>query len=484
MKRWISVVPLLGAVTCGVACVTEPVSPDGFHRPREVRSWTDDDPTPRTGVSFEDVQAAESPDAYDPYDPYGDREEVALFPPGLMPPVSPVAAPAPPPAASPSIQDRPALSPYHRFSHQTIRRPDGRLTRLYWVRFGTATTQLVPILQAHLGLTEKDIDIMPGMSKDPRPLTPFPKNTKYQDMPPGVADISDLIMITATEEVLLQADQLMSALLTETPQIEIEARVVEINFEDGLEIGVNLSAAERTPKTALNEEGNETIVGRGNDISTAFKKFTSPLDPAAFLSGGQVGSLVLSLFENDIKFRAILRAIQNSSNTDVLSAPKMAVLNGHRAIIDTGRRTPVFSPVIGSTGNITTLTVKYEDTGVKLIVTPYLLMDDMIQVDVLAEVSFVSGFVDSGATGVLNPVFSTRTASTVVNVRGGQTLGIGGLISTDEIELVTKLPILGDIPILGYLFKTKRVTKRQSQVIFFLTPRLVPRSTPIFDPGI
>ncbi|MFH0943861.1 MAG: type II and III secretion system protein [Planctomycetota bacterium] len=446
--------------------MTEPVTPDGLRRKRVVRSYSDDDPTPRVADQEDQLN-----------DPYGDAaEDATLFPPGLLPPSAP-RAPTRQHAGS-------SLSPYHQYSHQTIRAPDGQMTRMYWVRAGTALTKIIPLIQAHTRATEAMVGSMPAMETDPRPLVPFPANTRYfSEMPPGVAAVSDLILVTASEDILLEVDQFLSALLTETPQIEIEARVVEITFEDGLEVGANLIIKEREPKYTTNEDGTKTFTGKGQKGGTLFSQFKSPLDPNAYLSGGQVGSLVLSIFENDIKFHAILRAIQNSVNTDVLSAPKMAVLNGHRAIIDTGARTPVFTPVIGSTGNVTTLTIKYENTGITLIVTPYLLMDDMIQVDVLAEVSFVSGFVDSSATGILNPIFSERTASTIVNVRDGQTFGIGGLTATDEIELVTKVPILGDIPILGYLFKTKAVTERQSQVIFFITPRLLTRQAPVFDPG-
>ena len=451
-----------------LACVTEPVTPDGLQRKRVVRSYTDDDPVPRTteGLAEEVAEA---------HDPFGDARQVeTLFPPGLLPPSAPAPITRQDSASS--------LSPYHKFSHQTIREPDGQLTRLYWVRAGTAKSQYEGLIKDHTRATV--VNVVEGLSQDPRPKEPFIKGTRYwDDMPAGVDKVSDLILVTGTEDILLEVDQLLSALLTETPQIEIEGRVVEITFEDGLEVGANLGIQEAEPKFTTGEDGLPVFAGRGQKGSTLFNHFKSPLDPAAFLSGSQVGTLVLSFFENDLKFKAKLRAIQNSANTDVLSAPKMAVLNGHRAVIDTGSRTPVFSPVIGSNGNITTLTVKYENTGIKLIVTPYLLMDDMIQVDILAEVSFVSGFVDSGATGILNPIFSERTASTIVNVRDGQTFSIGGLTATDEIELVTKIPILGDIPVLGYLFKTKAVTERQSQVIFFITPRLVKRPVPVFDPG-
>ncbi len=399
------------------------------------------------------------------YEPYADHDaaRAPVFPPGLLPP------------ATMRARDD-SLSPYHRFSHQTIRANDGRLTRLYYVRSGMGK-HFILLLPEHTPAAVDDISLIPDMVIDPRKNINYPKGSPLENLLPGVDKVADLIMVTGDEEVLLEVDQFMSALLIETPQIEIEAKVVEVSFEDGVEFGSNFQVRE----TDTNDLG-DTI--KKNDKDSLFRKFSSPLDPDAFLSNSQVGTLALAFFDDDLKFRAFFRAIQNSRNSDVLSAPKMAVLNGHRAVIDTGARIPVQTPVLGASGQLTQVQVKFEETGVKLIVTPYLLMDDMIQIDVTADVSFVSSFVESGASGILNPVISQRTASTVVNVRDGKTFGIGGLIATDQIELVTKIPILGDIPILGYLFKTKSVTEQQSQVIFFITPRIVRPFTPLLDPGV
>lgn len=357
---------------------------------------------------------------------------------------------------------------------------------MYWVRAGSGP-QTMTMIQAHTRANAEAgavVSLFPNAQVDPRRMGDAPsKFPVLANVIPGVDNISDLITITANDDVLLEVDQLLSALLTEVPQIEIESRVVEINFDDKVDVGTNLFISEKTPKYGVDGDGNQVVTGKGNDAGTLFKALSSPLNPNSFLAGEAVGALSFAFFENDIKYRAVLRAIQNSGNADVLSQPKMAVLNGHRAVVDAGSKTPVLQPVLGTAGNLTQVQVRYENTGVSLIVTPYLLMDDMIQVDITAEVSFVSGFVESGATGILNPIFSTRNASTVVNVRDGQTFAIGGLISTDEIEVVRKVPILGDIPLLGYLFKTRQVTERQSQVIFFVTPRLIRAAAPLLDPS-
>lgn len=450
-RRWPGVVAAVLLLLVEPGCVTE--QPDGPVRRREVDAYTVDEQGRRGGK--------------------GPGADPAAFPPGLLSPV-----------VGESVES--TLSPYHRFSHETLRAPDGRLTRLYWVRAGRGK-MLQQLIQAHTRAfpenqeSDVDLSLVEGAQIDPRPADP-PKGV-LSTMIAGVAAVSDLITVTADEDIVLEVDQFLSAVLTETPQIEIEGRVVEISFNDGIDIGVNFFIEEQTPKFTTNEDGTQSLIGEGNDPRTLFNQFKSPLDPGSFLSNKQVGSLALAFIDSDVRYRAIIRAIQDSGSADVLSQPKMAVLNGHRAVVDAGSKTPILQPVLGTAGNLTQVQVRYEDTGVKLIVTPYLLMDDVIQVDITAEVSFVSGFIESGASGILNPVISTRTASTVVNVRDGQTFAIGGLVSTDELEVVKKIPLLGDIPLLGYLFKTRQVTETQSQVIFFVTPRLIRRAAPLFDPG-
>lgn len=407
------------------------------------------------------------------------KGEDAAFPPGLV-------------GAAPTSQDasratnRGAIIPtYHPYSHQTIRAPDGRLTRLYWVRAGSGTI-VEPLIRAHTKAGKEGaatISVTPGVQVDPRPAKVWQGVTALANVVPGLEKISDLITVTAAEDVLLEVDAFFTAILTEVPQVEIEATVVEITIDDDVDIGTNLLVDELSPHVKTNPDGTSTYKGLGNDKSTLFGQLSSPLDPDAFLAGNQVGSLALAFFENDIRYRAVLRAVQTSSNAEVLSSPKMAVLNGHRAIIDTGTRQPVLQPVLGNNGNLTQVQVRFEDTGIKLVVTPYVLMDDIIQIDITAEVSFVSGFIETGQTGILNPIISERTASTVINVRDGQPFAIGGLKLTNKIERVTRIPILGDIPVIGYLFKTESLSDRQSKVIFLVKPTLFRQPPPLFDPA-
>lgn len=444
-----------------LGCAETPDPHPAISLPRELKVYTESEAVTPALKAKEPKRAAREDDA---------------FPPGLL---------SPPPQEFPRPPT--SLSPYHPYTHQTVRAPDGRLTRLYWIRAGNGAV-IEPLVRAHTRAGDPAVAVVTmtaGVQVDPRPSKPVTTlpNNELATLIPGVEKVSDLLAVTSSEDVLLEVDDFLTTVLTEIPQIEIEATVVEVTFDDNVDVGVNLSVDEQKPHFKKDSAGNTIPNGEGNDNDTLFSQFNSPLDPASFLAGNNVGSLALSFFQDDIRYHAVLRAIQASSNTEVLSAPKMAVLNGHRAVIDTGSKTPVLQPVLGTAGNLQQVQVRFEDTGVKLIVTPYVLMDDIIQVDITAEVSFVSGFIESGATGILNPIISQRTASTVVNVRDGQPFAIGGLKATNSIERVNKVPVLGDIPLLGYLFKNNSVEQRQSKVFFFVKPTLFRQPPPLFEPG-
>jgi type II secretory pathway component GspD/PulD (secretin) len=453
---------IAGTALIAIGCVTEHSDPRSPSAPREVKVFTEDElPIQRVSPPWHSPEADE-------------ERDTRPFPPGLIAPSAP----------APRAEGTRVGAPYHPFTHQTLRSPDGRLTRLYWVRAGSGPI-VEPLLRAHTRAGDAALAIITvtqGVQVDPRPVKTYQAGP-LADLLPGMEKVSDLVTVTSSDDVLLEVDTFLSALLTETPQVEIEATVVEITFDDDVEIGTNLFIDERAPHYKQNPDGTETFTGAGNDKSTLFGQLLSPLDPDAFLAGNRVGSLSLAFFENDIRYRAVIRAIQTSSNAEVLSSPKMAVLNGHRAVIDTGTRQPVLQPVLGNNGNLTQVQIRFEDTGIKLIVTPYVLMDDIIQIDLTAEVSFVSGFIETGQTGILNPIISERTASTVINVRDGQPFAIGGLKLTNKVSRASRIPILGDIPILGYLFKTESLVDRQSKVVFLIKPTLFRQPPPLFDPS-
>jgi type II secretory pathway component GspD/PulD (secretin) len=127
---------------------------------------------------------------------------------------------------------------------------------------------------------------------------------------------------------------------------------------------------------------------------------------------------------------------------------------------------------VESRGSQTFVRTKFEDTGIKLNITPEFIGREHVRLKVKPEVSVVIDYITLEG-GVQSPVISTRNADTTVTVRDGETLIIGGLLSTTTIEDRTSLPLLGDIPVLGYLFGSTQKKDVKTELVFFITPRIV-----------
>jgi type II secretory pathway component GspD/PulD (secretin) len=178
------------------------------------------------------------------------------------------------------------------------------------------------------------------------------------------------------------------------------------------------------------------------------------------------GSLVYSTISNlPDRFTAQLRALQEKGKARVRANPRIATISGRQASIFVGRQRYVATPIEGTGQG----QVNFIDAGVRLNITPYTGGESQVLVDVDTEVSTLSA---------LDPVTrlpekSTRTASTIVRVNNGETIVIGGLGQNESRDVRTKVPVLGDIPILGQLFRTKDVRTAQTDLVLFITPRIL-----------
>lgn len=201
------------------------------------------------------------------------------------------------------------------------------------------------------------------------------------------------------------------------------------------------------------------------------------------LGTGSFGNFFLDSAQNRISFVLTntsllfhrLRALITDNRGQILSAPRIATLDGNKATILLGEKVPIFT--ITTQGGVTTTTVTFIDVGVKMEVTPRVNSDGLITMSIKPEVSSVLAIV-TGPGGQQAPRVGTRSADTNLTVRDGQTIVLGGLISREERSSVLKIPLLGDIPILGELFKFSNTTFKESEVIFLITPVIVQDGTP------
>jgi hypothetical protein len=377
-----------------------------------------------------------------------------------------------------SEDEGPASSPFHRFEWNLIRNADGTLTKMYYFRAqpnGPGAKVYVELLQRFIpgfsGLApDQDYWVKEKFLIDPRKESHESwESGGSSGLVSGTGQVADLFMVTASQDMLEQIDELLASLMADVPQIEIETTIVEITLDDSLAAGINTSVTRGTPTDPSGSLVEDVTVKLAqNLVSGAFGTFHA--------------------IHDDTVVSGLIELLQSTTNSEVLSSPKLAVLNGHRAIIDTGSETPFFTPSFNGNG-VSAITTQFKPTGISVVVTPFILTAGMVQLEISVEVSAVTGFVTaaiSADASVENPLISRRNAHTVVNVPSGKTVLIGGLVTTDDIETVDKVPWLGDVPLLGYLFKRKTTSYRKAQVLFFVKPRILEskmRESEIYDPA-
>jgi type II secretory pathway component GspD/PulD (secretin) len=164
-----------------------------------------------------------------------------------------------------------------------------------------------------------------------------------------------------------------------------------------------------------------------------------------------------------------LQALINEGKARVVTAPRVATLDGNKATIVLGQRVPIFTSV--TVGGQLQTTVNYQDVGVQLETTPRVNSDQVITLGLKPTVSSLGAAVSSG--GQTAYIINNRTAETQLSVQDGKTIVLGGLISRDERLTTIKVPVLGDVPILGEMFKNTNTTITETELIFLITPQIV-----------
>jgi general secretion pathway protein D len=255
-------------------------------------------------------------------------------------------------------------------------------------------------------------------------------------------------------------------------QVHIKAKVVEVTLDSNLEYGVSWF---------FDRGGGDPTTGvPGTDNPNAFfRAFRSQFRPGSF-SGAPLSpeNTGLSLLFDDLTMDegtivATIEALQERGSANILSEPSIVATQGQLATLVTGESTPVQE--IKVTGASETITTVFKDTGIKLDFHPLHIGREFVKLRVRVEVSSITGFITAVSTNfvVQNPVISERTAESVVTIRDGMTLVIGGLYAISEIEDKSGVPILADIPVLGWLFSKKKKTKVKSELDFFITPKIL-----------
>ena len=264
---------------------------------------------------------------------------------------------------------------------------------------------------------------------------------------------------TASASVQRSADPNVSRTLVLTgPASVVEEALVAV-------AGLDVPRAQVRVDVTLHDVSNDALKDLG--ISWAFSPLTITERPdRGFLFG--------KFDRTNLAFDATIHALETADKARLLASPNVSVLDGERAFVLIGDRLN-FPVLIGySQANTPIFDVREERVGVYLQVSAMVAADGSVTMTIAPQVSTVRGFNQVG--GASYPQIATREAQSTVRVRSGETIVLGGLIRDDEITNMEKVPILGDLPVFGELFRRRRRTKTSSQLVISVTPTIVPAS--------
>ncbi|MDH6234873.1 pilus assembly protein CpaC [Mesorhizobium soli] len=247
----------------------------------------------------------------------------------------------------------------------------------------------------------------------------------------------------------------------DSQQVNLEVRVLEVSRNAGRELGVSIRAKSAdNPKSA-------------NGFATGPASILAP-----FATGNvPFASLIARVIDSGINVDVMIRGLEDKRLARRLAEPNLTALSGEEASFLAGGEVPI--PVAGeSNGNGTTTTIQFKEFGVKLRFIPIVLENGKINLRLNPEVSEVDPTTSINANGLEIPGFSTRRASTVVELRDGQSFAIAGLLQATNRKLQSQVPWIGQLPIIGALFRSSSYIKNETDLVIIVTPRLVRPTTP------
>lgn len=247
-------------------------------------------------------------------------------------------------------------------------------------------------------------------------------------------------------------------------QIRLEAQIIEINSDYTKNLGIQYWS--QTPGSNSNSDNSTGNSNSGITVGTAGLFYGGEDFSSNRKHGGWLGSHVANV-------NVTLQALINEGKARILSRPSITTMSGKAANILIGGRIPI--PVSDGNGNVS---IDWHEYGMKLNIEPVVDSEDKITSKVHAEVSTLDYSHGVKIDSFSVPGIATREAESEVNVRSGMTMAIGGLINSEDAKIVSKIPLLGDLPIIGRFFRHTSNTRDKREVIILITPTLVADDTP------
>lgn len=280
-------------------------------------------------------------------------------------------------------------------------------------------------------------------------------------------DSANALVVTAPPDISRSLEAVVRKLDIRRAQVLVEAVIAEVSVDKSRELGVQW-LLDRTPGNSGFATGTNFDAG-GTSISSI----------AADVKNGNIPNIGVGLslgigrLGDTSSYGLLLRALANDANTNILSTPSLMTLDNQEAEIVVGQNVPFVTGQYASTGNTTTVnpfqTIQRQDVGLTLKVTPQINEGDAVKLEIEQIVSSIS----PSSVGAADIITNKRSIKTTVMVEDGNIIVLGGLIDDQLQETKQKVPLLGDIPLLGKLFRYDKTSKVKRNLMVFLRPVIV-----------
>ena len=284
---------------------------------------------------------------------------------------------------------------------------------------------------------------------------------------------SHTLVVVDVGERLKVIERVIADIDVKPQQVVIEARFVEISLNDDQRLGIDWNVLARMTGANAPHNGPFGTSSLGSfdpSVEGGSAGGVFPEAPDSVSTPGEPGLFTFGTLDFTT-FSALLEMIREDSDVEMVSNPSVVVRDRHTATILVGERYPILSANVSEFGTVTEQLDHYEPIGVQLAVTPSVLGDE-VEMLVRPSTSDLGADVE-GSTGLTVARINSRQIDTLVTIKDGQTVVIGGLITTRDAETVTSVPLVGSIPLLGRLFQHKSTVQERVDLVVFLTVSIV-----------
>jgi len=282
------------------------------------------------------------------------------------------------------------------------------------------------------------------------------------------------LLFYGTDEEAANIMQMLEKIDIPAQQVSLEAKVIAINKDAAKNLGVewDWSTVPQYPAYTTEYQTVENMVVLPDGT---LKKITEDIPKLNVQRQWKNGASIPGIIQFghgpeghpfELYYAATLNALISDGKANILAKPNIMTIQGKEAVINIGGEVPV--PTVSTTNSTTTTSIVYREAGIILRYTPRVNKDGFITAEVHTEVSSPMYVEDLKAYR-----FSKRSADTNIRLKDGQTMVIGGLIGSEDSKSISKIPFLGDVPILGRFFRNEKQSKSESEVMIFLTAHIV-----------